>query len=38
MDLLKDICTDSPVPAGGPAVAYTSCLAIALLYKVVILE
>jgi formiminotetrahydrofolate cyclodeaminase len=34
----KDICADSPVPAAGAAVAYTSCLAIALLYKVVILE
>ena len=38
MDFLKDICTDSPVPAGSAAVAYTSCLAIALLYKTVLFE
>ena len=36
MDFLKD--TDSPVPAGGQAVAYTSCLAITMLYKVFIFK
>jgi formiminotetrahydrofolate cyclodeaminase len=38
MDFLRNIATDSPLPAGGAASAYASCLAIGLLYKVILFE
>jgi len=38
MDFLKDLATDSQVPAGGAAAAYTTSLAIGLLYKTVLSE
>jgi formiminotetrahydrofolate cyclodeaminase len=38
MDFLKEVSGSSPLPAGGAAVAYTTCLAIGLIYKVVLFE
>jgi len=38
MDFLKDVASSSPVPAGGAAAAYTSSLAIGLIYKVILFE
>jgi formiminotetrahydrofolate cyclodeaminase len=38
MDFLKEIASSSPVPAGGAAVAYTTTLAIGLIYKVILFE
>jgi formiminotetrahydrofolate cyclodeaminase len=38
IDFLKDIAADSPVPAGGAAAVYTSCLAFGLLHKVILLQ
>ena len=38
MDFIKSVASYSPVPAGGAAVANSFCLAIALIYKVVLFE
>ena len=38
MDFIKRVASYSPVPAGGAAVANSFCLAIALIYKVVLFE
>ena len=38
MDLIHKVASYSPVPAGGAAVANSFCLAVALIYKVVLFE
>ncbi len=38
MDFLEEIAGSDPVPAGGAAAAYSTCLAVGLIYKVVLLE
>ncbi len=38
MDFLKKVASSSSVPAGGAAVAYSTCLAIGLIYKVTLFE
>lgn len=38
MDFLRQIAGSSPLPAGGSAAAYTTCLAIGLINKIVLIE
>jgi formiminotetrahydrofolate cyclodeaminase len=38
MDFISRVASFSPVPAGGAAIANCFCLAIALIYKVVLFE
>ncbi|MFC1798779.1 cyclodeaminase/cyclohydrolase family protein [Thermodesulfobacteriota bacterium] len=38
MDFLRKIAGSSPLPAGGAAAAYTACLAIGLINKIVLIE
>jgi formiminotetrahydrofolate cyclodeaminase len=38
MDIVREVASTSPVPAGGAAAAYTLCLAISLIYKTILFE
>ena len=38
MDFIKEITSAEPVPAGGAAAAYSTNLALALIYKVLVVE